>query len=64
MVGGGDETAGGKTKFDLEELYTMANSNVVSMKALLEAGVQLMMKKLKNLMMIKVKYVRRSEISR
>ncbi len=39
MVGGGDETAGGKTKFDLEELYTMANSNVVSMKALLEAGV-------------------------
>ena len=39
LVGRGDETAGGTTKFDLEEHTTMANSSVVSMKALLEAGV-------------------------
>ena len=38
-VSGGDEAAGGKNEIDLEEHYTMANSNVVSMKALLEAGV-------------------------
>ena len=38
-VSRGDEAAGGKNEIDLEELNTMANSNVVSMKALLEAGV-------------------------
>ncbi|CAN3971145.1 Anaerobic benzoate catabolism transcriptional regulator, partial [Dysosmobacter welbionis] len=38
-VGRGDETAGGPTKLKLEEHTTMANSSVVSMKALLEAGV-------------------------
>ena len=37
-VSRGDEAAGGKNEIDLEELNTMA-SNVVSMKALLEAGV-------------------------
>jgi len=38
-VSRGGEAAGGKNEIDLEELNTMANSNVVSMKALLEAGV-------------------------
>ena len=38
-VSRGDEAAGGKNEIDLEELNIMANSNVVSMKALLEAGV-------------------------
>jgi len=38
-VSRGDEAAGGKNEIDLEELKHMANSNVVSMKALLEAGV-------------------------
>ena len=38
-VSRGDEAAGGKNEIDLEEQTNMANSNVVSMKALLEAGV-------------------------
>ncbi len=38
-VSRGDEAAGGKNEIDLEEHKTMANSSVVSMKALLEAGV-------------------------
>ncbi len=38
-VSRGDEAAGGKNEIDLEEQTTMANSSVVSMKALLEAGV-------------------------